>query len=519
MKPIMNKKAVRNAVLLGCLFAIPCVSVSRSDLTGGAGAQTEPPIRQTDLRPHWNDRIALENPHKGWYHHYPDNHINKYLIGDDADLLEFPGMDHLYLRLAWAYLEPQEGRFNWEVIDSIIDKWVGHGLGIAFRITCRETSTDRIEQQFATPRWVMEAGAKGGFYYNGREVGTEGPWEPVFDDPVFMEKLENFLQAFAARYDGKPWVRYMDVGSIGDWGEGHLHFGSRKPYGYEARKKHIDLHLKYFKQTQIVVSDDFVYFIPDEQERDRMHRYIVDQGLTYRDDSILVDWFITANPETWTVRSPQYFADVWRSRPTVLELEHYGHVKRGGNWLGAPGSSLEKFGKGRSGADFFRGALDKLHATYIGYHGDAREWYTDNPELTVELLNRCGYWYFLHRLDVPETLGAGRKHQVRLVWGNRGAAPAYHPYRLQVRLVGPQTAEFEFEAGNRRWFPGPDNTVYPEDYTLSLPDHLESGNYDLKIRLCAGKDDRSVFVALDPSLLDDQEYYTLATVQIEGQAR
>ena len=35
-------------------------------------------------------------------------------------------------------------------------------------------------------------------------------------------------------------------------------------------------------------------------------------------------------------------------------------------------------------ASIFRGALGLLHATYIGYHGDAREWLTDNPELLME---------------------------------------------------------------------------------------------------------------------------------------
>ena len=78
-------------------------------------------------------------------------------------------MDHLYIRLAWAYLEPKEGQFDWAVIDRIIEKWTAHGLGIAFRISCKETSTDRIEQQFATPRWVMEAGAKGGYYRSVRK--------------------------------------------------------------------------------------------------------------------------------------------------------------------------------------------------------------------------------------------------------------------------------------------------------------------------------------------------------------
>lgn len=112
--------------------------------------------RSFDLRPHWDDQAALANPHKGWYHHYPDNHIDKYRIAQAADLLRFPGMDHVYIRLAWAYLEPKEGEFHWPVIDSIIEKWTAHGLGIAFRISCRETSTDRPEQQYATLEMLWE---------------------------------------------------------------------------------------------------------------------------------------------------------------------------------------------------------------------------------------------------------------------------------------------------------------------------------------------------------------------------
>ena len=108
-----------------------------------------------DLTPLHDATRVLVNPHKGWYHHYPDNNPNKYIIARDADLLEFPGMDHVYIRLAWSYLEPEEGRYDWAVINRIIEKWTAHGLGIAFRISCKETSTDRIEQQYATPRWVQ----------------------------------------------------------------------------------------------------------------------------------------------------------------------------------------------------------------------------------------------------------------------------------------------------------------------------------------------------------------------------
>jgi hypothetical protein len=477
--------------------------------------QNQTLCREIDMTPHWDAKIGLENPDKGWYHHYPDNHLNaRYPIARDSDLLDFPGMDHLYMRLAWAYLEPQEGRFDWPVIDQTIDKWTSKGLGIAFRISCRETGTDRIEQQYATPRWVMEAGAKGGYYLRGEKTGPEGPWEPVFDDPVFLEKLENFLRAFGRRYDGKPWLRYVDIGSIGDWGEGHTWSGSRTKYGYDQRRIHIDLYRKYFPKTQLVISDDFVYGVPDSRDRQRMHQYVMDNRITYRDDSILVNGYLRGHSDTYTVRSPKFFEDAWLLNPIVFELEHYGAVKRNGNWLADPGSSLAQYGGGKKGPDFFRGALGLLHATYIGYHGYAHEWLADNPELTVELLNRCGYWYFLHRLNVEDEWKSGAPQTITMEWENRGVAPAYNGYQLALRLEGPDTAEVRLDSGNLAWIPEQEGKTYVKDYRIDISRALRPGRYELKLKLCSQEHTREVFLALDRKLLDDNNFYHTGEVTL-----
>lgn len=468
---------------------------------------------EIDLREDWDDRAPLANPHKGWYHHFPDNHIKNYAIARDADLTEFPGMDHLYIRLAWAYLEPREGQFNWPIIDDIIQKWTKLGLGISFRISCRETSTDRLEQQFATPKWVMEAGAKGGYYRAGKEVGPDGPWEPVFDDPVFLEKLDRFLKAFAVRYDGRPWVRYVDIGSIGDWGEGHCWAGSRKKYGYEQRRTHIDLHLKYFKKSQLTISDDFVYEVGGPEERQRLHRYVVDHGISYRDDSILVDGYFAGHSASATVRSEEFFADVFKTKPTVLELEHYGAVKRGGNWLATPGSSIAKYAPGKTGADLLRDALGRLRATYIGYHGYAQEWLPDNPELTNELLNRCGYWYFPHRASIPWQLKPGETQTFQLAWENRGVAPAYIPFQLLVRLENDdRKIDLSLPAENTRWMPGTVTTN--QVYALTLPASTSPGAYQFKIKLRSPEANRDVAIAVKKQRLDGAGFYNLGTVKV-----
>jgi hypothetical protein len=467
-----------------------------------------------DLTPFHDSARVLVNPHKGWYHHFPDNHPGKYQIARDADLLEFPGMDHLYIRLAWAYLEPKEGQFDWAVMDRLIGKWTAHGLGIAFRISCKETSTDRIEQQFATPLWVMEAGAKGGHYRMGKPTGPEGPWEPVYDDPTFLAKLDKFLAAFAERYDAKSWMRYMDIGSIGDWGEGHCWAGSRKDLSFAVRKLHVDLHLKHFKRTQLVISDDYVHALNDPAQRAKLHQYILANGISYRDDSIMVDGYFSGSSDRFTVRSPEFFADAYPQTPTVFELEHYAKVKSLGNWAVLPDSSAARFGKGMKGPDFFRGALELLHATYIGYHGDAREWLTDNPELTRELLNKCGYWLFPTSLELPDKLVAGAAVPLTLTMENRGVAPPYAPYELRVKLSGGST-NWVHVAGRaeKSWLPGKP-IVLPLD--LPLPAALQPGQYQLSIGLldAAAAKERPVELALKESARDPGGYYRVGTVLV-----
>jgi Domain of unknown function (DUF4832)/Beta-galactosidase len=473
-----------------------------------------------DLTPLQDATRVLINPHKGWYHHFPDNHPNKYKIASDADLLEFPGMDHLYIRLAWAYLEPKEGQFDWAVIDSLIEKWTAHGLGISFRISCKETSTDRIEQQFATPRWVMEAGAKGGYYRMGKAVGPEGPWEVDYGDPIFLAKLDKFLAAFAARYDGKPWLRYVDIGSIGDWGEGHCWAGSRKDLSFAIRKEHVDLHLKHFKRTQLVISDDYVHALKDLAERVRLHQHILSNGISYRDDSIMVDGVFSDSGagNRFTVRSPEFFADAYRHKPTVLELEHYGKVKELGNWEARPDSAAAKFGKGKTGPDYFRGAIDLLHATYIGYHGDAREWLTDNPELTKELLNRCGYWLFPKSIELPQKLIAGETAPITLILENRGVAPPYSPYELRLRLSSDRVSWVGVVGRtDRSWLPRKPIIVQNE---LALPADLKPGRYTVSLGLfdaSSGKQ-RPVDFALQANLRETDGYYRVAEVEVASNA-
>lgn len=183
---------------------------------------------------------------------------------------------------------------------------------------------------------------------------------------------------------------------------------------------------------------------------------------------------MTSTSKTFCVRSPEFFADCYLKTPTVFELEHYSSVRRQGNWFGKPGSSMEKFGDGKTGADYFRGVLGLLHASYIGYHGDANQWLAENPDLTGELLNQCGYWYFLNRVKIADVWKPATSVMVEADWENRGVAPAYQAYQLVMRLEGPEVIEIKVESGNRRWLPSQVGKAFRERYEVRLPSKVAS---------------------------------------------
>jgi hypothetical protein len=470
-----------------------------------------------DFRPGWDTLKVLENPHKGWYHHYFDNGIHRYHIQDRQMLADFPGMDHFYLRLSWAFLEPEEGRFNWQVIDTIIEKYRPMGYKFAFRITSKETGPIReaVPEEidgvrFATPSWVKRAGAKG--------VVPDPPdspsWTPVWDDPVYLEKLNNFHRAFAQRYDDKPWALYTDVGSIGEWGEGHTHFSTRIPPTVQEVKANIDIYLENYKNMQIVVTDDLLYWGKSAEDVRTLYDYAVSNGITLRDDSPMVDWYLQNNLDTWSVSHPHFFDPLYLDRPVIYELQHYLHVKRDGNWLGKNGEDTIPT-LGFSGADIFRNSIRTMRATYIGYHGYLEEFYTDNPDLSGELQNLCGYWYFPVSASYrSEVTGSG--NTVSVQWLNRGVAPAYNDYSI-IFLFGEAGSDRSFrltlDSGNRNWLPG---VQVGENYDIELPPGISPGKYNLRFKLMDTKspEPREVFTGIRDGMTDNENFISLGQVEI-----
>lgn len=342
--------------------------------------------------------IGLVNPGMGWIFYNYDNNLGTYTVNlaPTDTVPEFPGVSTVYMRLDWSDLEPEEGEYNWPILDTPMQKWVQAGKRVAFRF-CTSESNPSAPYAYATPPWVVKAGAKG-FHLNAQgNIAKDGPiWEPDFDDPIFLEKVDHFLAAAAARFDGNPHVAFMDVGTYGVWGEGHPL--SRKRYSFATIRRHFELYKKNFKCTPIIVNDDFI----GQGGGMGTIGYARDQGMGYRDDSIMV----LGGADAYFHAYLSY--NFWPRVLVILESEHYGISKKHGFW-----------GDGH----LYLQAIEQYHASYAGVHWYPREFLAANRDLVDRINLRLGYRLQLLEASWPAEVTTGGPMAIGYSWRNTGVAP------------------------------------------------------------------------------------------------
>ena len=343
---------------------------------------------------------ALVNPMMGWTFHYYSNVPTNYgsRLAPSDTLRDWPGLSVTYLRLPWALLEPEEGRFDWSWLDTPARRFGDAGVQIALRITCSESW-----MRYATPEWVQDAGAKGHDFTPGKGAHEGGPfWEPDYGDPVFLAKLENFLVAFARRYDGNPHVAFIDIGSYGVWGEGHTGASTRLQVPLDVKKRHVDLHVKHFRRTLLAINDDYAGH-DTRTGRAPITDYALERGVTLRDDSIMVQ----PPPRSW------YHADLaqpfWPRLPVILEHEHFGSSKHKKAW----------------NPDLLVKSVEEYHASYMSIHWWPREMLAENREAVRRINQRMGYRLQLREATWPKQTRLREPVEVKHTWANAGVAPCY----------------------------------------------------------------------------------------------
>ena len=307
------------------------------------------------------------------------------------------------------------------------------------------------------------------------------------ENPVFLEALDNFLKAFAERYDGKPYVAHIDIGSIGIWGEGHHGCSD------SVRINHIDMHLKHFKKSLLVISDDM---------RAEVCAYARKRGVSIRDDSVM--WHEKLFP------SQVSFDLYWPTMPTIIETCHYGSITGGKN----------PWGKKHGWSDIaLLATIEEYHASWVSVHGWADDFWKERQACIKAANVRMGYRLQITEIKYPKQVNKGNQIAFEMKWRNAAVAPCYKGGFVTITLKD-KDGEIVLQECNpdfnvKTLQPGL-STVFGEidhcDIILNIPSNFKNGKYTIFVSV--GEKNKTPIYQLPYESEDGSKRYLLGDVLI-----
>ncbi len=161
----------------------------------------------------------------------------------------------LYADITWRELEPEEGEFAWEEIEeeNQFSRWRAEGKHIVLRFVC-DIPDD--EAHMDIPDWLYEEIDGDGTQY---DISYGRGFSPNYSNETFIACHQRAVAALGERYGADPLISYIELGSLGHWGEWHIKTGEDlDPMpGAQVRRQYVQHWVEAFPNTQLLMRRPF----------------------------------------------------------------------------------------------------------------------------------------------------------------------------------------------------------------------------------------------------------------------
>lgn len=124
----------------------------------------------------------------------------------------------VYADVTWSEIEKKEGIYDFDSYEekNQFSKWKAEGKHAIIRIVLDRPGK---KNHMDIPKWLYEKTGDGTFY----DVDYGKGYSPNYENETLIECHRKLIEAFGERYDNDPFVSYVELGSLGHWGEWHVH--------------------------------------------------------------------------------------------------------------------------------------------------------------------------------------------------------------------------------------------------------------------------------------------------------
>ena len=392
------------------------------------------------------------NPGSGWTEGFP---IEYQEFDGDLTNPDYPQTSIAYFRVYWKFLEPEEGKYNWEMIDKALSTAQSRGQTLMLRIAPHGTGPERD-----VPPWYRAmVGDKRDWKYHSSVNG----WVVDPEDFRYVKYFGGMIASLGKRYDGHPGLNAVDLSFIGAWGEG----AGSELLTEQTMHGLVDAYTDNFTKTPLIA------LLMDE----KTNKYAQEKGngnVGWRVDCIGDLGFWAKDQNGWTHMYDFYpqaiieygTEDAWKTAPISLEI---------------CGTFLRWRDQEKYTAEQVKYIFDETLKWHISsFNAKSSPVPPEWEPMVNEWLNKMGYRFVLRRFTYPEKVKRNERLDFTSWWENKGVAPCYEPFPLAIRLVNKKDNHlFLTRAHIPKWLPG--DNVY--DDAIFIPADMKPGEYEVQIAL------------------------------------
>jgi hypothetical protein len=406
-----------------------------------------------------------------WTEGYP---IENYPFSGRLGVKGQPMTTIAYFRVYWKFVEPEEGRYNWPMLDSALKTAHDRCQTLLIRVA---PYGPRPEED--VPDWYRKM--------LGDETGRKFPdkWRTDPEDARYQRYWTRLVRELGRRYDGNPDLEAVDISIVGYWGEGEHTDLLSEP----AMRALMDAYIESFRKTPLLAQ-------PTDR---RTNQYaLAKTGAGWRADCL--GDMRGVDGRSWCHMFDAYPEDLvnfglteaWKKGPVSLEAcgVMQGWKNHGWDIRYIIEQSL------------------KWHISSFNNKSSAvpEEW----QEEVNRWLKKMGYRFALRKFTYPAAVAPLGRLAFTSWWENKGVAPCYRRFPLALRLKGAARTEVLLtDADIRQWLPG--DVVY--DDAVFVPADLAAGDYELALAL-VDPDTRRPKVQLAIAGKDSEGWYPLGTITV-----
>lgn len=386
----------------------------------------------------------------------------------------------VYADLTWREFEPQPGVYNFEAFEKKqqFTRWREESQRVVFRFLMDVPGNIK---HMDIPDWLYDEIQGDGDFYN---TSYGKGFSPDYANPRLIQHHREAIQALGQRYGKDSFFAYIELGSLGHWGEWHVRYdaGIRQLPPASIRDQYVQTYRDSFPNTMLLMRRPFAIAsqldlgLYNDMAGSPAHTeewlgWIANGGVY---DQTGEPQSLVPMPEAWLT------APIGGEQASILRSETlYGTLLK---------STLQ--------------LVEQSHMTFIGPNGP----YAIKPGGAVQagidqVLEHLGYRIYIEQAEMPRRLFLERQIHITLHFANDGAAPIYYNWPVKVFLFdidGIVAKTYRPKMDLRRILPGASYRV-----SFSVPvGRLEEGIYTLG------------FAILDP--LTDQPAVRLAMANPRG---